>query len=218
MVVHVCKQNCWLQVLLSKLREKSTSRSDFRYFSNLLGEYLLIQAINEGFIPTIPIPEIYTPTGSVVDGGVALAGPESIMAVSIVRAGNAFFDACLRIISPEIQMGQLVIQRDEETALPKTSLEKLPSNIQHAKCVIVLDPMLATGGSVLAAIDLLAKRGVKPERIVLIHALGCPEGIAAVQAKYPTVKVVVGVEDSHLNERKFIIPGLGDFGDRFYAN
>lgn len=216
--MHVCEQNPWLRFLLTKLRDESTSRCEFRNFSSLLGEYLLIQAINLGYIPTCVQFGLKSPTGFVIEnGGLGFPGNDAIMAVSIVRAGNAFIEPVLRIVSRDLQIGQLVIQRDEATALPRTILEKLPSRIAHAECVIVLDPMLATGGSILAAIDILIHRGVSVEKVVLIHALGCPEGIAAVQARYPGIKAVIGVEDSHLNEKKYIIPGLGDFGDRFYC-
>ena len=217
MTIHVCEQKPWLRLVLSKLRDVRTQRSEFRRFSNLIGEYLVIEAVNNGFVPVIENTELRTPTGCSVPG-TFLAHEKSILAVSVVRAGNEFVESVLRLLSPEIEIGQLVIQRDETTALPIKLLEKLPSHISQAACVLVLDPMLATGGSILSAIQVLMDQGVEESRIVLLHALGCPEGIRAIQERFPNVNAVIGVVDSHLNERKFIIPGLGDFGDRFYCD
>ena len=216
--IRVCLETPWLLHVLGKLRDERTNRADFRKYSELIGDYLVMEAFNSGFIPIETGLRINTPTGRFIDSGVALRRPESIMAVSVVRAGNAFINSVTRLISSDLQVGQLVIQRDEETALPKTLLKKLPRDISSADCVIVLDPMLATGGSIIAAVDVLIAYGVSVDRIVLLHAFGCPEGIAAVQAAFPGIKAVVAVKDSHLNERKYIIPGLGDFGDRFYCD
>ena len=217
--IHVCEQTNWLRVLATKIRDQNTQRAEFRHYANLIGEYLIMEAVNQGMIPLDHNLAITTPTGSVVKDGLRLRTEDkSIVAVSIVRAGNAFVDSVLRLLTPSIQIGQLVIQRDEKTALPITLLDKLPSKINEADCVVVLDPMLATGGSVISAINVLVAHGVAPEKIVLLHAFGCPEGVAAVSAAYPSVRAVVAVVDSHLNERKFIIPGIGDFGDRFYCD
>lgn len=217
MGVHICEQSRWLRVILTKLRDVNTKRAEFRHYANLMGEILVMEAVNCGFLPVDENKNIQTPTGLVVPA-IEMASIDSIVAVSVVRAGNAFVDAVMRLVSPEIQLGQLVIQRDEKTALPIKLLEKLPSRICEASCVLVLDPMLATGGSILSAIQVLLDQGVEQARIVLLHALGCPEGLRAIEERYPDVKVVVGTVDSHLNERKFIIPGLGDFGDRFYCH
>jgi uracil phosphoribosyltransferase len=214
--VHVCPPSAWLDVMFGKLRNEATSTGEFRNFSSLLGDYLLVEAINQGFVPLNRNVECLTPTGARI-AGTELADVSSIIAVPIVRAGNAFTDSVLRLLSPEIAVGQLVIQRDEETALPKTILEKLPNKLADAQCVLILDPMLATGGSIVAAINVLKDKGVCEDRIVVLHALGCPEGIEALKANFKEIKVVIGVVDSHLNEKKFIVPGLGDFGDRFYG-
>ena len=217
MGVHICEQSRWLRVILTKLRDVNTKRAEFRHYANLMGEILVIEAVNCGFLPVVENGNIQTPTGLVVPA-TEIAPIDSIVAVSVVRAGNAFVDAVMRLVSPEIQLGQLVIQRDEKTALPIKLLEKLPSRICEASCVLVLDPMLATGGSILSAIQVLLDQGVEQSRIVLLHALGCPEGLHAIEERFPDVKVVVGTVDTHLNEWKFIIPGLGDFGDRFYCH
>lgn len=217
--IHVCEPTNWLRVLVTKIRDQNTKRAEFRHYANLIGEYLIMMAVNQKMIPLDHNLAITTPTGSVVEDGVRLCtGDKAVVAVSIVRAGNAFVDSVLRLLSSSVQIGQLVIQRDEQTALPITLLDKLPSKIIEADCVLVLDPMLATGGSVIAGIDVLVAHGVAAEKIVLIHAFGCPEGIAAVSRAYPSIRGIVAIKDSHLNERKYIIPGIGDFGDRFYCD
>ena len=196
------------------LRDRNTDRAAFRHNAELIGDLLIIEAINRGFIPSVG-KQVVSPTRASVDG--IAVSTASVVAVSIVRAGNALVNSVFRILDPNMELGQLVIQRDESTALPVTLLDKLPQGIGEAACVVVLDPMLATGGSVLAAIDVLLTKGVRAERVVLLHALGCPEGIAAITDRFPEIRAIIGVVDSHLNERKFIIPGLGDFGDRFFC-
>jgi uracil phosphoribosyltransferase len=217
MVVHVCEQTNWLRIVLTKLRDVNTGRAEFRKYAKFIGELLVTEAVNKGFVPLADDHKVVTPTGATVNG-TKLRDVSTLVAVSIVRAGNAFVDSVLRLIGEDVQMGQLVIQRDERTALPIRLLEKLPSRIKEAICVLVLDPMLATGGSIISAIEILLSHGVEESKIILLHALGCPEGLAVLQQRFPKVNVVLGVADSHLNERKFIMPGLGDFGDRFYCD
>merc|ERR1711957_357982 len=106
--------------------------------------------------------------------------------------------------------------RDEATALPKLFYSKLPDNIK-AQTVLLLDPMLATGGSAIAAIDVLVKAGVPAENIFFFNLLCCPEGARAMFKAYPQVRIVSACLDSHLDSRKYIIPGLGDFGDRYFG-
>ena len=211
----VLEKTRWIETIMTVLRDSHTDRATFRKYAELMGDALVVEAINSGYIPTYG-RAVISPTGAAVQG-FSLGHHPSVVAVSIVRAGNAFVNSVLRLVGANTELGQLVIQRDENTALPITLLEKVPLTISAAECVLLLDPMLATGGSVLAAISVLVAHGVRPERIVLLHALGCPEGIAAITAAYPNIRAVIGVVDSHLNDRKFIIPGLGDFGDRFFC-
>ena len=201
---------------MTTLRNVNTGRGPFRKAANLMGEYLVVEAINCGYIPTKQWA-VQTPTGATVEGS-SINKPSRIVAVPIVRSGIVFSDSLLRVISMDVQVGHLVIQRDEETALPKTLLDKLPSSISEADLVIVLDPMLATGGSVISAIDLILSKGVALDKIVVLHAIACPEGIKALSDRFPYIKAVIGVKDSHLNEQKYIIPGLGDFGDRYFSD
>jgi uracil phosphoribosyltransferase len=200
---------------MTVLRDETTTREEFRRVAELLGEYLVMEAVNRGLIPTVS-KRITTPTSATVDG-LVVDKRKSIIAIPILRAGSAFTSSVLRLVSPSIPIAHLVIQRDEATALPVTLLDKLPHDIANADCVLVLDPMLATGGSINAAINVLVGKGVAEEKIVLLHGVGCPQGVAAVSNAFPKVRGIVAVVDSHLNERKFILPGLGDFGDRYFC-
>jgi len=216
MNIHVCDKTAWLDCLLTTLRNVNTGRGPFRKAANLIAEYLVVQAINLGFIPTKKW-SVQTPTGASMEGA-SVNKPGRIMVVPIMRAGNVFVEPILRVISMDIQVGHLLIQRDENSALPKVLFDKLTGKVEDTDLVILLDPMLATGGTILAAVDLLVAKGVELDKIVLLHAIACPEGINALRARYPTIKAVIGVEDSHLDERKYIVPGLGDFGDRYYSD
>ena len=214
MPIEPCTPSLWLDHVVTALRDVRTDTAEFRKYSEFLGDILVMEAVNRRLIP-MRGTSVLTPTESVVSS--VRLDVRTTVAVSIVRAGNAFASSVLRLLSPSIPLGQLVIQRDALTALPVTIVEKVPEDTSAANCVIVLDPMLATGGSVIAAIKCLIAKVVEVDEIVLIHGFGCPEGIAAVAAAYPGIRGVVGVVDSHLNDRKYIIPGVGDFGDRFYG-
>jgi uracil phosphoribosyltransferase len=181
----------------------------------LLGDLLLIEVVNRGFIPLKSEYRLLTPTGSNVPHPVALDASCRICIVPIIRAGLCFVESVFRILPLTVDVGHLVIQRNEETAEPITLLDKLPSNIADYDRVIVLDPMLATGGSVMSAIECILGKGVEEDKIVLVHALAAPEGLEAVRSRFPRICGVVGVVDEKLNDKKYIVPGLGDWGDRY---
>jgi len=175
-----------------------------------------MRAVDLGYIP-YSTQSYTTHTGTGIEDGVYMHACTKICVVPILRAGLSFLDSVSRILPTTVDVGHLVIQRDESTAQPVVLLDKIPKSVGiDYDCVIILDPMLATGGSIVSALDILVSRGVSPDKIVLIHALAAPEGIAYLNSKYPSIRGVVGVLDSHLNEHKYIIPGLGDFGDRYY--
>ena len=115
---------------------------------------------------------------------------------------------------PTARVGFLGMYRDEETALPIAYYERLPHQTKTGLNIII-DPMLATGGSTVAAIDVLKEAGAKD--IVVVCIVSCPEGLTAIESAHPDVKVYAASIDSHLNERKFIVPGLGDAGDRLFG-
>jgi uracil phosphoribosyltransferase len=130
---------------------------------------------------------------------------------------NCHHLASLRSVCKSVRIGKILIQRDEETALPKLIYVKLPKDISKRK-ILLLDPMLATGGSANRAIGVLLEHGVLEENIVFLNLIAAPEGIAAMQAAYPRVRIITTMVDSHLNEKKFIMPGIGDFGDRYFVS
>ena len=210
--MHVCDKGKYLDMILTELRDIKTTKTEFRKYAEFLGNVLIQTAVDQGYIPTKQVV-LTTPTNSITRG-VRVCG--KIHAVSILRAGNAFLPCLLRLLPGEIDIGQLVIQRDEKTTLPKILLEKIDPSITQADCVFVLDPMLATGGSIIAAIHVLLARGVEVEKIVLIHGLASLEGVMRVEKEFPGIRGIIGVIDEKLNEYKYIIPGLGDFGDRYY--
>ena len=171
-----------------------------------------------------------TPTGSQYDG--LSFDPSALVAVSIVRAGDSMLDTFISV-APEATVGKILIQRNEETAEPILFYLKLPSLIN--KHIILLDPMLATGGSAKCAVQVLLDNGALEENITFLNVLSCPEGVNAIMSAFPKMRIVTGEIDPGLNEKvcgecsnivncadfsvsqRYIIPGLGDFGDRFFG-
>jgi uracil phosphoribosyltransferase len=136
-----------------------------------------------------------------------------IVVVPVLRAGLGMLEPILEIV-PDARVGHIGLQRDEATAIASKYYARLPPNLEKSY-VLLLDPMLATGGSAAASIDVIKAAGATRIRMVCIVA--APEGVALLEAKHPDVDVYTPVVDRELNERKFIVPGLGDFGDRLYA-
>ena len=136
-----------------------------------------------------------------------------IVVVPILRAGVGMLEGILELV-PTARVGFVGLYRDEETKRPVTYYERFPPQIEGGTC-IVIDPMLATGGSTVAALDLLKKSGA--EHIVVICIVTCPEGIELVETAHPDVKIYAAAIDERLNEKKYIVPGLGDAGDRLFG-
>lgn len=136
-----------------------------------------------------------------------------IVVVPILRAGVGMLEGILELV-PTARVGFVGLFRDEETKQPVTYYERFPREIEGGTC-IVIDPMLATGGSAVAALDLLKSNGA--EHIVVICIVTCPEGIALVEEAHPDVKIYAASIDDRLNEKKYIVPGLGDAGDRLFG-
>lgn len=195
--------------LYTIIRDKNTVRSDFVFYADRIIRLLVEEGLNH--LPVVP-KTVTTHTGENFDG-VGFKG--KICGVSIVRAGESM-EQGLRDCCRSVRIGKILIQRDEETALPKLFYEKLPDDISD-RYVFLLDPMLATGGSAIMATDVLIKRGVKPERIFFLNLICCKEGIENYHRAHPDVKIVTGCIDKGLNEHKYLVPGLGDFGDRYYC-
>ncbi|EGC34634.1 uracil phosphoribosyltransferase [Dictyostelium purpureum] len=207
--VVVLKSSRQLKGLFTIIRNRDTKREDFIFYSDRIIRLLIEEGLN-----CLPFEEttITTPTGAEYNG---VSFASKICGVSIVRAGESM-EAGLRAVCKHIKIGKILIQRDEETAMPKLLYAKLPNDIAK-RHVLLLDPMLATGGTVTQAIEVLLERGVKEENIVFINLVAAPEGIKYFQDRHPKVKIVTGEIDERLNEKKYIMPGIGDFGDLYFG-
>ena len=164
--------------------------------------------------PTTDV-SIETPCGQFQ--GVETLPPTSICVVSIIRSGDCLLEA-VREIEPACRVGKILIQRDEShpDKLPKLFYSKLPPGIASMH-VLLCDPMLATGGSAVMALNVLVRDfGVDPKKIIFANIICVPVGLEKLAQEYPTVRVVSAWVDDGLSEEKFIVPGLGDFGDRFF--
>ncbi|KAF4548001.1 Uracil phosphoribosyltransferase-like protein [Elsinoe fawcettii] len=207
--IHVLPQTPQLIALLTMIRDKNTKRADFIFYSNRIIRLLVEEGLNH--LPVIP-KTITTPVGRTYDG-VKFEG--QICGVSIMRAGESM-EQGLRDCCRSVRIGKILIQRDEETSQPRLFYDKLPEDIKD-RWVLLLDPMLATGGSALMAVEVLLKKGVPEERILFLNLIASPEGAENFAKKYPKVRIVTAFVDSGLDERNYIVPGLGDFGDRFFT-
>ena len=141
--------------------------------------------------------------------------PSDVCAVSIVRSGDILLQGvCTTLVG--VNVGKILIQRDEDTALPELFYSKLPKNISDLQ-VLLVDPMLATGGSAIKAIEVLKEQGVKEKNVLFLNIVACPEGLEALAKATPEVFTLTVAVDECLNEQKYIVPGLGDFGDRYFG-
>ncbi|KAH8821708.1 uracil phosphoribosyltransferase [Xylogone sp. PMI_703] len=207
--VHVLPQTPQLIALLTMIRDKNTQRADFIFYSNRIIRLLVEEGLNH-----LPVVEhtITTPVGRPY-AGVMFQG--KICGVSIMRAGEAM-EQGLRDCCRSVRIGKILIQRDEETSKPKLFYDKLPEDIA-TRWVLLLDPMFATGGSATMAVEVLIARGVPENRILFLNLIASPEGIEGFAQRFPKVRVVTAFVDQGLDEKNYIVPGLGDFGDRFYT-
>ncbi len=207
--VHVLPQTNQLRALHAIIRDRTTSRDDFIFYSGRI-----IRLLVEASLDRLPYEDhpVRTPVGGTYDG---LRVAARICGVSIVRAGDSM-EAGLRAVCRSIRIGKILIQRDKVTKLPRLYYSALPPDIMQ-RHVLLLDPMLATGGTALAAIQILLDAGVAEERIIFVNLLTVPEGLQAVCARYPDVKIVTSAIDDALNENAYMVPGIGDFGDRFFG-
>lgn len=194
---------------LTVLRDKNTPSSVFRSLTEELVTLLAYEATRDVRVEPVTIE---TPVTTTV--GVMLSQPRPLV-VPILRAGLGMLEGMVKLI-PSAEVGFLGMVRDEETLQPSTYAERLPDDLSGRQC-FVLDPMLATGGSLIAAINFLFKRGATD--ITCICLLGSPEGVAAVEAATvnANVTLVLGALDERLNAQGYIVPGLGDAGDRLYG-
>ena len=191
---------------LVNLRDKRTSPDDFRRSATRISVMLAAEALKE--LPTKDVV-VESPLGPAPGRRVQ----PDVVVVPVLRAGLGMLDAVLELV-PGARVGHIGLQRDEMTAVASRYYSKLPPQL-GASYVLMIDPMLATGGSAVAALDLLARAGATTISIVCIVA--APEGVALVQEHHPGVHIYTPVVDERLNDQKYIVPGLGDFGDRLYG-
>jgi uracil phosphoribosyltransferase len=191
---------------LAQLRDKATPPDEFRRLATRISVLLAAEALRE--LPTLQ-STVETPIGPADARRVAA----DVVVVPVLRAGLGMLDAVLELV-PSARVGYIGLQRDESTAIASQYYSKLPRGLRDSY-VLMIDPMLATGGSASAALELLRQAGASRVRIVCIVA--APEGVAVVEREHPDVAIYTPVVDSHLNANKYIVPGLGDFGDRLYG-
>lgn len=189
------------------LRDKTTGHKEFR---ELVEELAMLMAYE--VTRSHPTREVAVETPLAQTTGRSIAGQE-IAVVPILRAGLAMEAGITRLI-PTARVGHLGIYRDPESLEPVPYYAKLPDDIAEREALIV-DPMLATGGSIVAAIDTLKQKGCRAIRVLAI--ISAPEGIRKVHAAHPDVEIYTAAVDSHLNDHGYILPGLGDAGDRLYG-
>ncbi len=196
-----------IQHKLAILRDRRTGHKEFRELVEEISMLMAFEATSD--LPTSPI-EITTPLATA--RGVTIAGQE-IAVIPILRAGLAMEVGILRLM-PTARVGHIGIYRDPASLEPHTYYSKLPPDIADRQALVV-DPMLATGGSAVASIDLLKQRGARIIRLMVLVA--APEGIRRVQAGHPDVDIYTAAVDARLNDHGYILPGLGDAGDRLYG-
>lgn len=202
------------EALLTTLRDASTPHASFVRAADRFCTLLAEAALAVHALPAT----VATPTGAPA-AGLAQPDPRALAAVSIVRSGDALAAAFARLEPTMSWGGKILLQRDE-THPDKPArflLRKLPSTISAARVVYLCDPMLATGGSACLGVEELLKAGVAEGSICFVCVVAAPEGLARLRAAHPSVGIVAGWVDAGLNAEKYIMPGLGDFGDRYFG-
>ncbi len=192
---------------LAILRDKSTGVKEFRELIGEIAGLMCYEATRN--LPTVEV-EVETPIATAKCR--MLAGKKLAIA-PILRAGLGMVDSIVDLI-PSAKIGHIGMYRDPDTHLPVVYYCKMPDDIAN-RVVFVVDPMLATGGSAIAAIDHLKQLGCR--NIIMMNIIGCPEGVKAVTEAHPDVDIYVAAVDERLNEHAYIVPGLGDAGDRIFG-
>jgi len=191
---------------LTLMRKKTASTKDFRQNLDEIAELMAYEVCRDLPLNEIPIETPVAPTT-----GYELS--KEVIIVPILRAGVGLLDG-IRELVPTAKVGFIGMYRDEETLQPHEYFAKFPSGMEDA-IVMIVDPMLATGGSAVDAIEAVKKRGAK--NIKLVNLVGAPEGVEAVQKAHPDVDIYLAALDEKLNENGYIVPGLGDAGDRIFG-
>ena len=201
LIEHPCVQH-----KLGLIRRVETGHKEFRELATEITKFVCYEALKS--IRTREVV-VETPVASATCREI----DTDIVVIPILRAGVGMLEGILELV-PTARVGFVGLYRDEATKEPVTYYERFPPQIKGGTC-IVIDPMIATGGSTVAALDLLKKRGA--DNIVVICIVTCPEGIARVEQSHPDVPIYAAAIDRELNDKKYIVPGLGDAGDRLFG-
>ena len=198
---HPCVQH-----KLALIRNEDTGHKKFRELATEITMFLCYEALKKVRVKKV---EVKTPVATAECHKIA----EDLVVVPILRAGVGMLEGILGLL-PTARVGFLGMYRDEETKQPVVYYKKLPPQTDGGLCIII-DPMLATGGSTAAAIDVLKEHGAA--NIVVVCIVTCPEGLEAVETAHPDVQIYTASIDDCLNDNKYIVPGLGDAGDRLFG-
>ena len=196
-----------IQHKLTQIRQKETSTTQFRQMINEIGGLMVYEITRD-----LPLEQIEIQTPVATTKANVIAGKKMVV-VPILRAGLGMVDGILQMI-PSARIGHIGIFRDEETLQPVEYFAKFPDGLDQ-RDIFIVDPMLATGGSAIAAINSIKKRGAK--NIKLVCLVGAPEGVKAVNEAHPDVTIYLASLDEKLNEKGYIVSGLGDAGDRIFG-
>lgn len=192
---------------LSALRDKSTPINEFRHYSDQLCRILLSESLKG-----LPVTksQIETPVAATTSERIHT---EDIVIVPVLRAGIAMLPTALTLL-PKAKIGLIGLRRDEQTAIAEEYYYKMPE-ITDRTMILIIDPMLATGGSIVHLLRRLQETSAKEIRVISV--ISAPEGLAKVTAAFPQINIFTAAIDDHLNEQKYIVPGLGDYGDRYFG-
>ncbi|CBZ30245.1 putative uracil phosphoribosyltransferase [Leishmania mexicana MHOM/GT/2001/U1103] len=213
--LHLLPQTPQLHFLFTVIRNVETQRTDFIFYSERIIRLILEAALC--LIPVKPF-NVITPVGAVYRG--VRPDDRGIIGVSIMRAGESM-ERVLREMCPGVRIGKILVQRDEKSIdkspNARFSYSKLPTDVASRR-VLLLDPMCATGGSVIKATEILINEyGVLEENIIFLNLISAPAGIRKYLGRFPKIQIVTAAIDDDLDENKYILPGLGDFGDRYFG-
>jgi uracil phosphoribosyltransferase len=196
-----------VQHKLTLMRREETSTNTFRRLANEIATLLAYEVLRDSQTHEIEVrTPLETTTGSVIDG-------KKLVFVSILRAGTGILDGMLTVV-PGARVGHIGLYRDPKTLVAVEYYFKMPGDL-HEREVVVVDPMLATGNSAVAAVDRLKE--FRPRSVKFVCLLTCPEGIAALHDEHPEVPIYTAAVDRALDEQGYIVPGLGDAGDRLFG-
>lgn len=201
--------NALKNILVTKLRDQNTSTPEFRHAAQELARILAHEIFD--LLPTHNIT-ITTPTNTQYTGEKTI---DRVVLVPILRSGLVLLPAFLEVL-PTARIGVIGLKRDEQTGVAHLYYKNLPK-IDNDDYIIILDPMIATGGSGTDALTILTDAGIAQEKIIFVGVISTTTGLERLTKKFPQVRIITAVNDQTLNKNFFIVPGLGDFGDRFFG-